>query len=334
MSRAAATAHQPTVAITGVGYAVPPDIRTNDDPIFDWLKQHPPPDQNLFQGYKQRRVLLPQQSLVDLMVPAGVRALDDAGLRGKDIDALIGYGSVSDYITPNLLAQVHWALNLPSRSWLLPIDDAFTTFESGLLLAQALIHGGRARNVLIVCGCNWTRYVDYHTAQSISASDGAGAAVLGISSDPTRFSLVDAETYVDGGGYGVMYMQGDRVTAQPPTSSPPYFHINAAGDEAYLSFGAVEPPKLANRLLARNGLTGADVTLMSHQSSAVLIQSWQQAIAPAQYIQTLETFANMTLATVPVNLGSQYANIQKDYLLLLGVGVQLQTTAVLLKRSR
>ena len=46
----------PRVALTGVGYAVPPSIRTNDDPIFDWLKAHQTAGQDLFQGYKERRV--------------------------------------------------------------------------------------------------------------------------------------------------------------------------------------------------------------------------------------------------------------------------------------
>ena len=67
----------PRVALAGVGYAVPPGIRTNDDPIFDWLKAHQTAGQDLFQGYKERRVLagddgpsdLPR-TVVDLMVTA------------------------------------------------------------------------------------------------------------------------------------------------------------------------------------------------------------------------------------------------------------------------
>ena len=37
------------------------------------------------------------------------------------------------------------------------------------LLADAMIRAGRVRTALVVVGTNWTRHVDYHTPQAISA---------------------------------------------------------------------------------------------------------------------------------------------------------------------
>lgn len=37
--------------IIGVGYAVSPNLRGNDDPVFDWLKARIPPGGDPFQGY-------------------------------------------------------------------------------------------------------------------------------------------------------------------------------------------------------------------------------------------------------------------------------------------
>src|SRR6266540_4575813 len=163
------------IAITGVGYAAPAQIRTNDDPVFDWLKRHQPAGMDLFQGYNERRVLAPEEDLMDIMVPAAQQALDSAGLDAKDVDMLLGCASVGDYITPNALACVHAELKLPSRTWVIPTNDEYESFLSGTLLANALVQSGWGRNVLIICGCNWTRHVSYHTPQSISAADGAGA---------------------------------------------------------------------------------------------------------------------------------------------------------------
>ena len=41
--------------IIGLGYSVPPSRRTNDDPIFDWLKAHVPPDEQSVPGIQDPR---------------------------------------------------------------------------------------------------------------------------------------------------------------------------------------------------------------------------------------------------------------------------------------
>ena len=326
------------IAIVGVGASLPDAIRTNDDPIFDWLKAHQQPGQDLFQGYRQRRVLAPGQDLIDLMVPAAQKALDGARLHVQDVDVLIGQGSVGEYLTPNVLALVHQRLGLPASAWIVPVADEFTNFNTSLVLAHALIRAGQVRNALVVCGCNWTRYVDYHTPQSISASDGAGAAVIARTDDPSLFALVDAETFAQTQDYGCMYMASDVLSESaldaPPGFSSPYFHITAAGRTAFVEFGEKPPIAVVNRLLARHRLSGEDVALISHQASSVLLETWGQGIHPGQYVQTLETFANVTLATIPITLATCYQQIEMDYLVLLGIGVALNTSALLLERHR
>jgi 3-oxoacyl-[acyl-carrier-protein] synthase III len=332
----------PRVALTGVGYAVPPGIRTNDDPIFDWLKAHQTAGQDLFQGYKERRVLarddgppdLPT-TVVDLMVPAAQQAIAAAGLQPGQVDAILGYASVSEYLTPNALAEVHRRLGLPGTCWIVPVDLE-EDFNTSLVLAQSLIQAGRATNALVVAGCNWTRFVSYHTPESISVSDGAGAAVVGPTSDPSRFRIVDAATDTKTSGYGVMFMSGDEVghgADATTTYTAPYFHITPGGFAAVKGFGVTAPAALANRLIARNGLDGPGVALITHQTSRGLIDAWRAAIEPGQYVETLESFANMVSATIPVNLAHDYARIEKDYVLLLDVSAELKTTGVLLSRS-
>jgi 3-oxoacyl-[acyl-carrier-protein] synthase III len=332
---------QERIGITGVGYAVPQTVRLNDDPIFDWLRQHATPGKDLFQGYRERRVLAPGETLIDLMLPAAEAALRNAQLAPEQVDLLLGYGSVSESLTPNILAEVHAKLALPERAWIVPVNNEFNNFNTSLVLAHSLIETGHGRNALIVCGCNWTRHVDYHTPQSVSASDGAGAAVIGRTSDPSRFALIDAEATVRSGYYGDMYLRGDPVPRSEPPSgddaepcyTKPFFHITADGQTAFTEFGAREPPHLARRLLERHGLPGAGITLITHQASSVLNDAWNREIQPAQYLETLEAFANMTLANIPVSLAFHYGSIEKDTLLLLGVGVEMQASALLLKRN-
>jgi 3-oxoacyl-[acyl-carrier-protein] synthase III len=331
----------PRVALTGVGYAVPPSIRTNDDPIFAWLKAHQTEGQDLFKGYKERRVLACGDSpsdlpttVVDLMVPAAQQAITAAGLQPGQVDAILGYASVSEYVTPNALAQVHRLIGLPETCWIVPVDLE-EDFNTSLVLAQSLVETGRATNALVVAGCNWTRFVSYHTPESISVSDGAGAAVIGRTPDGSRFRIVDAATDTKTSGYGVMFMSGDEVGREPGarTYTKPYFHITPEGFAAVKGFGVTAPAALANRLIARNGLDGSRVALITHQTSRGLIDAWRAAIKPGQYVETLELFANMVSATIPVNLAHEYARIDKNYVLLLDVSAELKTTGVLLLRD-
>jgi 3-oxoacyl-[acyl-carrier-protein] synthase-3 len=328
------------VAVVGVGYSVPPLIRTNDDPIFNWLKQRQLPGQDLFRGYKERRILacpdslcdLPK-ALADLMVPAALQALQHAGIGPGEVDAILGDASVSEYYTPNELADIHRRLGLPASAWIVPIN-LMANFNTSLLVADSLVKTGRCRNVLIVCGCNWTRYVSYRTPQSISAADGAGAAVIGRTASAAAFALVDAETIDETSDYGSMYLAGDPCrTADGPGFSPPYYHIPSAGLSNFQTFGERAPADAVNRLLRRNGLEGSQICLISHQASRVLLNAWKAAIGPGQYLDTLEMFANMVSANVPVNLAYYFDRIDKDNLVLLALGPEFMTSALLLRRG-
>ncbi|HTU22468.1 MAG TPA: 3-oxoacyl-[acyl-carrier-protein] synthase III C-terminal domain-containing protein [Gemmataceae bacterium] len=327
-------------AVVGVGYFVPPIIRTNDDPIFSWLKQHQAPGQDLFRGYRERRILacpdslcdLPK-TLADLMVPAANQAMRSAGVGPSEIDVLLGDASVSEYYTPNALADIHRRLRLPASTWIVPIN-LMANFNTSLLVADSLVKTGRCRNALIVCGCNWTRYVSYRTPQSISAADGAGAAVVARTTGSAAFAVVDAETIAETADYGSMYLAGDpNRTADGICFSPPYYHITNAGLTDFQTFGEKSPPEAVHRLLRRNGVEASQVCLISHQASRVLLDAWRDAIRPGQYLETLEQFANMVAANVPVNLAYHLDRIEKNNLVLLAVGPEFMASAVLLRRG-
>ena len=321
---------------------MPASVRTNDDPIFDWLKRHDPHGSELFKGYVDRRVLAEGEGLDTLMVPAAMGALRTAGIEAGGVDLLMGTGSVSEYQTPNELARLHALLGMPARTWVVPLQNDFSNFNAALYFADALVRAGRIRNALIVVAGNWTRYVDYHTPQSVSAADGAGAAVIARSEAAGRFEVVDAETTTDASYFGTMFMRGDRVRRHEHDHhrhddealfTSPTFHITAAGQQGFQTFGATEPPKAVARLLERNHLKGSDISLVSHQASSVLIDAWQKAIGPAHYLQTLEQFANVTVANVPLDFAYYFDRIPTEWLVLLAIGVEMHTNALLLRRS-
>jgi 3-oxoacyl-[acyl-carrier-protein] synthase-3 len=347
------------VAITGRGYALPATIRTNDDPVFDWLKKNNPDDwQHFFNGYDKRHVLAAGERLEDTMLASAQKALAMARIDPAGIDLLLGFASVSEYVMPNALADLHRRLGLPGNCWVVPINAEYSNFNASLVFADAVIRTGQAENALVVCGGNWSRHVNYHLGAAASAADGAGAAVIGRTGDASAFRLVDFETLtqttIPGGTapqptYGNMYVAGDLVAPVSPVPFPlpdqggalcdpgiytqPYFHITIEGMAEFNSFGVNAPIAIVRKVLERNALDASQVTIISHQTSRYLLDEWNKQLAPRLFFDTLSTFANMTVANIPVNLAYGYDRYETDYLVMLGIGPELHTNAVLLRRN-
>lgn len=325
--------------ILSLGYQVPANVRTNCDSIFDWLKAHPRP-RDPFYGFDQRRVLGEGEDLMTIMIPASLKAINAAKLHPADIDILLGCGSVSPYGDPNELCRLHQQLHLPSRAWTVPLNNEFSNFNAGLLLADSLIRAGRARNVLVTVGGNWSRHVDYHTVQAVSAADGAGSAVVGLMNH-SGWEVIDHETITRSEYFGTMYMEGDRYPQLSRCDghswlwSDPYFHITFAGFQGLEEFGVKEPPAAVKTLLSRNNLCSNEVTLIAHQATQKLLDAWKEAIRPAKMIHTIKKFANMTVANLPVNFAWAAENneIAQENLVLLGLGPDMHANALLLRQT-
>ena len=329
----------PQTAIVGLGYSVPEKVRSNDDKIFDWLHANSPPGSNLFAGLKYRRVLEPPQTVVDLMIAASETALAQANLKVDEVDLIIGYASVSKYDAPNGLLDLHKQMKMPSNCRCISVNTAYTNFLDGLKLANDMIEAKSVRNALVVVGNNWTGHMDYHQPVSIAAGDGAGAAVLGPTSDQSRFRLIDWDNVTNSTYYGAFQL-GPRVIEEPGKNSEygsytmPLMNLNGEfGRTAFKEFGMTVPPAVVNTLLERHRLTGSDITLIPHQVSAVVSDAWQGAVKAKLYVDTLEELADMVSSSQAVNFAKCYNQIETDYVVILGVGMAMHATAMLYKRG-
>jgi 3-oxoacyl-[acyl-carrier-protein] synthase III len=327
-----------SVGIIGLGYHVPEHVRLNDDPIFDALKKDKTQEEvlKLFQGFSRRHVLKPGEQLATLIIAAAEKAMIDADVRAADIDLLIGCASLSTYVAPTDLGIVHARLGLPTRAMPLPLGDDFSNFTQSLVIADALIRVGRMRTVLVAVGGDWTRAVDYHQAPSISAADGAGAAVLGLPSEKVRWEIVDQQPLVRSDMFGGMFMGPDCIAdASSPVDqrwSGAYFHMTKEGVNDFQAFGAKEAPRAATTLLTRQGVKGSEVTLIGHQASTVLLSTWRDIIRPAALVDTIANFGNMTVASIAVTLAAREVDIATPYIVLLALGLDQHAHAVLLRR--
>lgn len=324
------------VAILGVGYCLPDKIRGNDDPVFDWLRAHPPSGGELFDGLKYRRVLERGDQVTDIVAQACRHAAQDAGVALADIDLLIGSASVSGCVAPNDLCDVHHRLGLSAGCRVMTLGTDYTVFHDGLRLAHDMITAGSARRALVACGNNWTHHVDYHEAVSMAASDAAGAAVVGATQDASRFTLIDWDNETDSSWFRALRMapRFHEKHGHLALFTTPLMTIDEKnGATAVKTFGVPVPPKIIARMLARHGLSGQDITLVAHQSSKSIYEAWNAAIQPARYISTLEELGDMVSSSVPVNLAKCYGQIDTRYLVLMGTGMEMHATALLYLRA-
>lgn len=330
-----------SVGFLAFGCALPPHVRTHDDPLFSRIRTRTQADgETLFEELRERRALGPGERVEDLMVVAGQRALSGAGLLPSAIDRLYGYASVSEYLLPNGLFKVHAELGLSSHAAVIPIDNGFTNFITGAVLGWEAIASGRCRHVMVNCGSGWTRNTDYEEDYSLVIGDGAGAAVIGPSE---RLVLIDyaEETFVDDDCYHGMNLKvrihernGVRQLRIDESGLPaPTFEINDGGVRAFAAHGLSAPPRLVRALLEKHGVSPAQVTFVGHQGSRRLMDYWAQAIQPKHYVHTVDRYGDMTMASIPVTLATCSEEIATEYLVLAAPGPGSHFAALLIQRQ-
>jgi len=166
----------PGARILAFGHYQPSKVVTNDDlaTMVDtndaWIQSRV--------GIKQRRVAGPDESVVDLAVQAGGKALANSGLSPADIDLVIVATCTQEATIPNASAQVATRLGIVSPG-AYDVNAACAGFCYALSNAADAIRAGSARNVLVVGAEKLSQWVDWTDRSTcIIFADGAGAAVV------------------------------------------------------------------------------------------------------------------------------------------------------------
>ena len=168
--------------IRGVGAYRPSRVVTNDeiceliDSSDEWIRER--------SGIITRHFADADESVVDMAAAASEKALAAAGVRADEIDTVI-VGTVTHLSqTPSAAAELAFRLGT-GKPAAFDISAACAGFSYGLAIAQDLIRGGSATNVLLV-GVEKLSDLTDPTDRSIAFifGDGAGAVVLGPSDVP------------------------------------------------------------------------------------------------------------------------------------------------------
>lgn len=179
LRQATGPAHTRILGLGGVrGELVVPndDIVGPIDSSDEWIRQRT--------GIVSRRRAGAGTDVIDLATGAARAALEDAGLTGADIDAVILSTVTYFHQTPSGAALVADRIGAtPAAAW--DISAACAGYCYGIGQADALVRSGAARHVLVIGAEKMSEFID-PTDRSISflLGDGAGAVVVGPSDTP------------------------------------------------------------------------------------------------------------------------------------------------------
>jgi 3-oxoacyl-[acyl-carrier-protein] synthase-3 len=295
---------------------------TNDDiagPINssdEWIRQRT--------GIVTRMRASKDRSLMDMAVEASNEAIQKAGIKPAEIEAVIFSTITHPYQTPSaasLLAELVGANPAPAFD----ISAACAGYCYGIAQADSLVRSGTAKYVLVVGGEKLSDYID-PTDRSISflLGDGAGAAVVGPSDSPGISKSVWGS---DGSKWEAVGMTGSLLDFRDGTGSWPTL---VQEGQSVFRWAVWEMVKVANQALEVAGVKPEELAaLVTHQANERIIDEMaKQLDLPESVVvaRDIITTGNTSAASIPLAMHALMAEgrIQSgDLALQIGFGAGL-----------
>lgn len=166
----------PGARILAFGAYQPANVVTNDDLTAtldtsdEWIRSRV--------GIASRRIAAPDETVADMAVAAGGKALAASGLSAADIDLVIVATCTQEAQIPNASAVTAHRLGIRAPG-AFDINAACAGFCYALATASDVIRAGSARRALVIGSEKLSSWVDWtDRASCIIFADGAGAAVV------------------------------------------------------------------------------------------------------------------------------------------------------------
>lgn len=253
-------------------------------------------------GIKTRH-LLSTEDLYDLAVDAAVKAIKASGLRPDQIDFLLVSNVANRHITPGLSCIVQKRIGLTCAG--LDINVACAGFVNALMLADGMMKAGRAKNILILCAEEPTKYCNWHERDcSVLFGDGAGAVVL---TEGNAFKDVNLTMISD---RDVLYYERGMETTPFESKYVKGQPLVMKGKELFKT-AVSESAKDINTILDRAHLSADDINwFMLHQANKRIIEGIRNIVGGPEekYPTIIQKYGNTSSASIPIMLDEMMAD--------------------------
>jgi 3-oxoacyl-[acyl-carrier-protein] synthase III len=299
-------------SILGIGHYVPSKVVTNHDlaklmnTTDEWIVQRT--------GIKERRFI--EHSGIgasDLALPAVKMALEHAGLTEKDIDAIVFATLSPDHNFPGSGCFLGHKLGLPGVP-ALDVRNQCSGFLYGMSVADAWVRAGVYKHVLLVGAevhSTGIELADRGRDVAVLFGDGAGAAIIGPSTDPEQ-GIRSIEIHADGAGAKDLWLEAPASAYDPRLTKEMFDegkHFPAMNGKQVFRWATEKMPEVARVAMENAKITAADVDLfVPHQANLRINQMVGQklGIPESKTVANIEKYGNTTAATIPLGLSEAW----------------------------
>jgi 3-oxoacyl-[acyl-carrier-protein] synthase-3 len=261
-------------------------------------------------------------------------------MRGIDADEieLIIVGTVTpDMMFPATACLVQNKIGAKG-AWGFDVSAGCSGFVFALQAGVKMIESGAHKKVL-VCGADAnTRMTDYSDRTTCVLFGDGGGCVLLEPCEEGEIGFIDYVHEIDGSGADVLNLKagGSLNPASHETVDKKMHYIYQDGQQVY-KFAVRKMLDATSRVLARNGLTGADLgCFIPHQANMRIITATADRLGMPRerVIINIEKYGNTSAGTIPLAMETavEEGKLHKgDLVLMAAVGAGFSVGAVLLR---
>jgi 3-oxoacyl-[acyl-carrier-protein] synthase III len=255
-------------------------------------------------GIKERRISDPDTPSSVLATRAAERALESAGLEGRDLDQIIVGTVTGDRTFPSTACIVQDRLGA-TRAHAFDISAACAGFLYGLSVGRSAIESGAAETVLVVGVETLSRIVDWTDRNTcVLFGDAAGAVVL--RSTGTSGGILATRLHSDGSLVHLLEMPagGSLMPPSKETVERRLHTIHMSGNDVFKhAVRAME--SVALEALEVAGRKPEDLALLvPHQANYRIIDATARRLGlPMEKVfVNLDRYGNTSAASIPLAL--------------------------------
>ncbi|SDN63176.1 ketoacyl-ACP synthase III [Actinacidiphila guanduensis] len=302
-------------------------ILENIDSSDEWIRSR--------SGIASRHWAGPEETVAEMSIEAGGKAIADAGISADEIDAVV-VATVSHFKqTPAVATEIAHRLGT-GRPAAFDISAGCAGFTYGLTLGKGMITDGTAKYVLVIGVERLSDLTDKKDrATAFLFGDGAGAVVLGPSDVPAIGPTVWGSEG-DKSGTITQTVPWDAFRVDDVAKLPVdengavVFPALTQEGQAVFRWAVYEMARVAQEALDAAGVSAADLdAFIPHQANMRIIDSMIKALKLPEHVavaRDIETTGNTSAASIPLameRLLATGAAKSGDTALVIGFGAGL-----------
>jgi 3-oxoacyl-[acyl-carrier-protein] synthase-3 len=295
--------HRSTV-ILGTGSYAPDRVLTNAelsqtvDTSDEWIRSR--------SGIRERRIAGPGEAMSDMAVAASRRALENAGLQATDIDLIVVATMTADLPMPAAACIIQHKLGVSSNAACFDMNAACSGFVYALDTACAMVSSGRYNKALVIGAEKLSPIVDWQDRTTcVLFGDGAGAVVIGASSEP-NVGLLGTKLGAFGDSVELLYIShGGSSSPDTPESIAARGHCMKMKGKEVFKLAVRVMDEAARDILEQHQLRADQISLViPHQANLRIIEAISQylELPMERFFVNVDRYGNTSAASIPIAL--------------------------------